>query len=461
MVAEYVRFSRWRRLSGGTRNCRDRSCDDDIWRDRPPIRTGRSSLTLTSNSEDFEHGRLGIFTTRKAPRRKIHLSSRYYTMSTSDPSTSDSLTMVNSFYGPGATACWYLTCFSCLISWTFHPQKRTSDSITSDFIALVTFPTVAAVHLLSQVQNYPSQPSLDEQLSKQIHASMSASLTITETYLTLCMILLAPTVLMQSMKRIVLLAFVGLLCVASETYVFFAVPSIRNKAGVFNRSFIIDSLPTLIAILGLAFILVLMLLYFIVLTFDRPPPRAEAPSDADPEVISVYRLANEAHDLRIQDRRLTYMAIWFLPLGALSGGLSTFQALVDLVPSLARSLGRIVPTGRSLVHEFFPATDTSIMDLDQAVALLAGMTVLGFNLYSTAEERYKAWWEEQKESRESAARRIVEIRAEAAASRRARLADEAAHRSSSEAVELSDLQNLGRNEPVIDTLSGLGTVATA
>jgi hypothetical protein len=38
------------------------------------------------------------------------------------------------------------------------------------------------------------------------------------------------------------------------------------------------------------------------------------------------------------------------------------------------------------VEEFFRQTESAIMDLDQAVALLAGMTVLGFSLYSAAEE---------------------------------------------------------------------------
>jgi len=238
---------------------------------------------------------------------------------------------------------------------------------------------------------------------------MSASLTITETYLSLCIILLVPIVLLQSIKRIVLLALTGLFCVASETYVFFAISSIRNKAGIFNRSFIIDSLPTLVTILGLVFILVLMLLYFIVLTFKRPEPRAEPPPDADPEVQSIYRLANEAHDGQNNKiRTLTYITILYLPLGFISGMFSISPAVMDLVPSLAPSLARIVPTrGRSLVHEFFPETDISIMDLDQAVALLVGMTVLGFSLYSTADEIYKAWLEEEKKARESAARRRV------------------------------------------------------
>ena len=47
------------------------------------------------------------------------------------------------------------------------------------------------------------------------------------------------------------------------------------------------------------------------------------------------------------------------------------------------------------------------MDLDQAVALLAGMTVLGFSLYSAADARYKRWWADEKKRREETARQRV------------------------------------------------------
>lgn len=68
---------------------------------------------------------------------------------------------------------------------------------------------------------------------------------------------------------------------------------------------------------------------------------------------------------------------------------SNLSAALDL---LVKSYGvaRINWTGRrSFVDEFFPRTEASIMDLDQAVALLAEMGVLGFRVYSTADARYK------------------------------------------------------------------------
>jgi len=158
---------------------------------------------------------------------------------------------------------------------------------------------------------------------------------------------------------------------------------------------------------------------------------------------------------------LNLLTILYLPLGLFSGMFSMSPAAVDMLPSLAKRLARIVPaTGKSLVHEFFPETDTGIMELDQAVALLAGMTVLGFSLYSTADERYKIWWEKEKRSRESAAQLMVERRAQAAEWRRSVLADEAAQRSVPEFLELSDLQNFRLPPPIANTVSSHEAAAT-
>ena len=62
---------------------------------------------------------------------------------------------VSRLYGPGMIACWYFTVAACLLSWTLHPTKRRSGSIDADFIVLLTFPAVAAAHLISQVHTYP------------------------------------------------------------------------------------------------------------------------------------------------------------------------------------------------------------------------------------------------------------------------------------------------------------------
>lgn len=320
-------------------------------------------------------------------------------MSSVNSSTSDSLALVNSFYGPGATACWYLNCLSCAVSWTLHPKNQRSDSVTSDLIALVTFPTVAAAHLVSQVQDYPSQPHVSNEAFQQVHASICASLTIAETYLALCVVLLFLAVLVRSIKRIIVLTLTGIFCCVAETYVYFAIPSIRNSPGTFNRSFVIDSLSLLVIRLAIVVILVAMLLYFIYLWLacHRPPHFAEPQPEDDSDVVKNDHYTKTTY-LRVNQLTcLTYLAI------LCSVGPTCF-AVKAIVPSPVQEAGDEPrdTRWRKIVNEFFPRTNTRIMELDQAVALLAGMTVLGFSLYSAADEWYGRWWEEEKKRREEA-----------------------------------------------------------
>ena len=307
-------------------------------------------------------------------------------MTSTNSSTPDSLALVNSFYGPGATACWYLTCLSCLVSWSLHPRKRESDSITANFIALVTFPVVAAGHLVAQIHDYPPQSSVGHEVLEQINAAVSASLTIAETYLILCVILLVPNILIRSPKRILLLALTGIFCFATEAYLFFAIPSIRNARGIFHRSFIIDSLPLLIMILSIVVYLTGILFLFIYMVFicQRPPTVAEPVLGTDSEVADTYYRARA--ELRMA--KVAFLTYLSLPFALVSGGGSFSPILRDT--TMQR---------RSLVDEFFPETDTGIMELDQAVALLSGMTVLGLSLYSAADQWYRDWWEVEKKRR--------------------------------------------------------------
>lgn len=281
------------------------------------------------------------------------------------PAPSDSLALVNSFYGPGATACWYLTCLACLISWTIHPRKRIKDSITNDMIALIIFPTVASAHLITQVRSWPPSSIIDDKTRVQMLASLAASLIIIETYLFLCVVLLSPGLLARVPRRLSLLGTTGIFCVASETYLYFSLPETRHASGVFERSFIIDSLPILVMVLVLASTLLALLLayiYFLVGKF-RPLPDDEALEDE-------FGLANKPR----QSQFLTFLAS---PVMFVSFLISSAPEVLDLSKPW---------TGRhSFLEEFFPRTESSIMDLDQAVALFAGLAVLGFSLYSAAD----------------------------------------------------------------------------
>jgi hypothetical protein len=348
-------------------------------------------------------------------------------------SSSDSLALVNSFYGPGATACWYLTCFSSLISWTLHPRKRTADAITTDFIALATFPSVASAHLITQIRSWPSESSVNDETLEQMRASLAASLIITETYLLLCMILILPGLFTRVPKRLYLLAVTVIFCVLSETYLYLALPSIRNAPGVFERSFIINSLPLLVLILVLASILVILLLAYIYVLWDRsrPKPNPEPPLGAVSDTEDNYGPA----DMPLEVTGLVFFA---LPLMVVQFGLSGSPPIFDFLSLVKMYQEKKTNwTGRrNFIDEFFPRTETSIMDLDQAVALLAGMTVLGFSLYSTADARYKRWLAK----REETARQRVRWRELREPFRRHRTAIQSGQRLDEEDIELQTLR---------------------
>lgn len=91
--------------------------------------------------------------------------------------------LVSSFYGPGATGCWYLTILSCFVSWTFHPRKRASDSIDSDFVAVIVFSVVAAGHSIIQTEHLQTISDATEKDLGAAHlvrmrASLKASVAI-------------------------------------------------------------------------------------------------------------------------------------------------------------------------------------------------------------------------------------------------------------------------------------------
>jgi len=229
-----------------------------------------------------------------------------------------------------------------------------------------------------------------------MRASVAASLIITETYLSLCTDLILPGHFFRTPKRHCLLGVTGIFCFFSETYLYFALLSIRDAPGVFERSFIIDSLALLVLIFVLASVLVGLLLAYLYLLFrrSRPEPIAELPPGPGSDIDDDYGQANKPP----QVVGLNYLAV---PITLVAIGCSGSSPIVDLLILLKYYWeNKTTWTGRrSLINEFFPMTEASIMDLDQAVALLAGMSILGFSLYSAADARYKRWWAEEKERR--------------------------------------------------------------
>ena len=316
-------------------------------------------------------------------------------MSSTSATQSNQYDLVSSFYGPGAVMGWYLTALACLISFSLHPRKRLRDSITADLIAVLTFPTVAAADLITQVRSYPREGATLGQKA----ASIEATLIVTETFLAIDVVLFLLAVGFKCVRRGCLLATVGLFCFSAECYVKFA-PSVSPSVGqTLNRPFLINFggiLFTVMAVLLICVIcaLILIALFFAMLPHQhhvRPSEQVEEATRRDWERELEARRKDRERDFKESRNAmaLSMITMLFLPCTFVASVFPLFsEALVNL-PS--QFWPRIRTVASRMAHDLIPTSNTSVKELDQAVALLAGASVLGFSLYSTADTDYQAW----------------------------------------------------------------------
>lgn len=104
---------------------------------------------------------------------------------------------VSSFYGPGAVACWLCSFVSVVIAWTLNPSSRRKDVISNDLIAVLSYPTIAAIHMLYETfcitKLWPERPSTEDVKTLRASATVAATLVICETFGILVLALLACT----------------------------------------------------------------------------------------------------------------------------------------------------------------------------------------------------------------------------------------------------------------------------
>ncbi|KAK0509558.1 hypothetical protein JMJ35_007952 [Cladonia borealis] len=268
----------------------------------------------------------------------------------SSTSQSDQYDLVSGFYGPGAVVGWYLTALACLVCLSLHPRKRSRDSITADLIAVLTFPTVAAADLITQVRSYPREGATLAQNA----ASIKASLSVTGVFLVIDAHLIVLAVIFRCTRRMCLLGTVGLFCFSADCFMLFS-PS--------QNLVIVQNLDTVFSInFGtILYMSVVLLVFYVTCTLANfSSPDAKWPSKI---MLILGTLVAFAYPLF---------------LGVMMGLPSQFWPLIRTAAS-------------RIANGLIPTSNTSIKELDQAVALLSGATVLGFSLYSTADTHYQAW----------------------------------------------------------------------
>ena len=296
-----------------------------------------------------------------------------------------------------------------MILFGLHPRKRKADAITADLIATLVFPSVAAGDLISHVHFYSSTAApLKDVTSAQRSAGIEASLVVIESFLAIDVVLFLLAVGFNSIRRGCLLAAAGLFCFSAECYLSFLPHVGDNIYEHLERSFLVTFKTILIVLLVTLSILATFAIGLIVLYFVTPLTKPE--QEVTDEVGELtQKLAKQefvdSHAMRLS----VWMTMLSLPLCFLGTAWPLFSSsFTDPTPHLMQWLRA---TSSHFARALVPKSDISIKELDQAIALLAGATVLGFNLYSGANSYHKAWLlstERRQQRREIELRRLAE-----------------------------------------------------
>ena len=279
----------------------------------------------------------------------------------------------------------------------------------SDFIAVLTFPTIAAAHLFSQTYQYKLNAETWNQdkdkggATPKLLAAIEASLNITETSLTVCVLLFLIAVGFRCVKRATYLALVGLFGFSAEVYLHVDCPLPRRNPVYLSRPFLIDFKNLIIAIsVLLAILLVITLslaMVFIVRRRHRFPPRTD-----DPDHSRVSEVQSDPFLESLYEVLIRYSTFLFMPAAFIASSVPI--GLNSLSASRAVGVQSIRTTSSRLLRDLFPRTNVSIKELDQAVAVLAGATILGFSVYGAAEAHYHLYCDKVRRQQERRAEQI-------------------------------------------------------
>ena len=338
----------------------------------------------------------------------------------------DRLALVSSLYGPGSVACWYLTKVSLLVTWTLHPRKRASGSIEVDLIAVLTLAVVANGHFVTQVQNLLAQShgagSSIKGNPTQLVAALEAPCVILDTYAPISAILSFVAIHIEAKRRNTLINIVGLSSFAVWCYVHLSgfaelsleydptAPSTEDHPK-FTRFFAANfpnlSVGIMMTLLVIYIVYAIMHLLVPDLCWSPFPSlarRALEVQQRPPEQMAV-RFGRGTTSIQEHRRLRTWQKKMIVEGSACAMSLLLMIAILvqcftmlhlssinhDSVVSAQTRRRKLKQYTARMLGNLFPRSSYSIMDLDQAVAVAAGASILVFRIYGVAKARFEIW----------------------------------------------------------------------
>ncbi|KAM6513843.1 hypothetical protein FALCPG4_015052 [Fusarium falciforme] len=302
--------------------------------------------------------------------------------------------LVSPFYGPGNITAWLCTLCSVLVTWCFNAEYRRNDSISADFIAALTIPTVAAAHAIYLI--FFRRPDLGDQETVDIYrlftgseptivqhaAAAEAALTVCETFATVAVALMFIGMWNFNLKRTLCVIAVGLLAFSAESIVFLRTGGIDLSDSNLSRPFSFDfpmPMVSILSFLGVWMAVFLLLLAWLWIRGPDYKPQNTHLEDPNLRPGSPSRLAPSI-DMSINAKILALASIFVHPM-----------MFATIGPGATGGLGvtefMLTRASRTRLIFFIPKSSTSMTELDQVVAVSIGILTLLFSVWQAVASR--------------------------------------------------------------------------
>jgi hypothetical protein len=114
---------------------------------------------------------------------------------------------IPSLYGPGAVICWICTIISVLVSWACNNKTRFHDTISTDLMAALSLPLIATIQFLHELNKSGGKDWIQPGIR-------DTTFTICGIYAWISPVLLLLGVYLTSFRRTAAVGLVGVLCTA-------------------------------------------------------------------------------------------------------------------------------------------------------------------------------------------------------------------------------------------------------